>query len=146
MASKATNDAVQLLRRRQQAEEGALTSALAATGAAERARRRWEEESARLDASEDAGLAVLAALLPVEVAARLAGVSSARVRQAQQRAAAEVVAARVEELTGGTVAGRRRARREGRAEAVGGGVPAASGGAEAGSVVGAPSVLRGGDG
>ncbi|WP_213013687.1 hypothetical protein, partial [Paractinoplanes toevensis] len=142
---KATNGAVDLLRRRQRAEEVALTSALAATGAAERARRKWEEESARLDASEDAGLAVLAELLPVEVAAQLAGVSSARVRQAQQRAVAEVVAARVQELTGGTGQGRRaRARRAGRAGAADGGGPVV-GGAEAGPVLVSPSDRVGGD-
>ena len=138
MASKTTNNALEALRRRQAAERVALEAASAAGAAVERAREKRTAELVRLDATvgdaergEDVAVAVLAALVPADVAAELAAVTAARVRLAQQRAAPDEVSARVQELTGGVPV-----RRRGRPP--GGGQPAGPGRARgrAGLVVG----------
>jgi len=136
MASRTTNKAVELLKVRQAAERAALEAASEAGAAVGRAVARRAAEMARLDVAvseaergADIALAVLASLLPADVAAALTGETPARVRVGQQRAPVEDVTVRVDQLTGGAVVARRRGRprgsgaaRAGRAVAV---VPAA---------------------
>jgi hypothetical protein len=120
MASKTTNKAVELLKARQAAERAALEAASEAGLAVGRAVQRRAAEVARLDAAvseaeqgADLALAVLASLLPADVAAALTGATPARVRLGLQRAPVEDVTARVEQLTGGAVVARRRGRPRG---------------------------------
>lgn len=104
-------------------------AALAAAKAAERARGRRAAELARLDAAVgeadgavDLALAVLASLLPVDVAAQLAGASAARVRQAQQRAPQDEVARRAGVVVEAQPVGRRVGRPRGGGRPAGGGL------------------------
>lgn len=120
MASKMTNEAVAALKRRQAAELEALVGAESAAEIVGRARQRRADELERLDAAvgeaeqgEDLALAVLATLVPPDVAAGLAGVTPARVRQAQQRAPVEEVGARVQTLADGAPVPRLRGRPRG---------------------------------
>ncbi|RSM47790.1 hypothetical protein DMB66_47545 [Actinoplanes sp. ATCC 53533] len=120
MASKMTNKAVERLKARQAAERVALEAAAEAAAAVGRAVERRSVEVARLDAAvadaergADVALAVLASLVPADVAAVLTEETPARVRLGQQRAPVEDVTARVEQLTGGVVVARRRGRPRG---------------------------------
>jgi hypothetical protein len=129
MASKSTNKAIEALERRHVAERTALKAATDAGAAVRRAQERRAAELARLDAvvaeaeqGADVALAVLASLVAPDVAALLTEETPARVRQGQQRASAQDVAARVGELTDSVVAV---ARRRGRPP--GGGVQAGRG-------------------
>jgi hypothetical protein len=114
MASRMTNKAVEALRARHAAERAALEAASEAGAAVRRAVERRVAELARLDAvvaeaeqGADVALAVLASVVPADVAAALTEETPARVRLAQQRAPVEDVTARVEQLTGGAVVARR---------------------------------------
>lgn len=121
MASKTTNKAIEALERRHAAERTALKAAADAGAAVRRAQERRAAELARLDAvvaeaeqGADVAFAVLASLVTLDVAAMLTEETPARVRQGQQRASAEDVAARVGELTDVVVAvSRRRGRPRG---------------------------------
>jgi len=120
MASKTTNEAVEALNRRHAAERAALEAASAASAVVGRAVERRSVEVARLDAAvseaergADVALAVLASVVPADVAAALTEETPARLRLAQQRAPVEDVTARVEQLTGGAVVARRRGRPRG---------------------------------
>ncbi|MEV8509669.1 hypothetical protein AB0368_33245 [Actinoplanes sp. NPDC051475] len=111
MASKGTNKAIEALQRRHEAERAALKAATDAGAAVRRAQERRATELARLDAvvveaeqGADFALAVLASLVAPDVAAMLTEETPARVRQGQQRASAQEVAARVGELTDSVVA------------------------------------------
>ena len=115
MASKGTNKAIEALERRHVAERTALKAATDAGAAVRRAQERRAAELARLDAvvaeaeqGADVALAVLASLVALDVAAMLTEETPARVRQGQQRASAQDVAARVGELTDSVVAVARR--------------------------------------
>lgn len=129
MASKSTNKAIEALERRHVAERTALKAATDAGAAVRRAQERRAAELARLDAvvaeaeqGADVALAVLASLVAPDVAALLTEETPARVRQGQQRASAQDVAARVGELTDSVVAvARRRGRPPGGAARPGGG-------------------------
>lgn len=108
MASDSTNAAIDQMRRRHAAQESALRAVTVARGAVEKAQDRRATELERLDAAvseaqggHDAALAVLAELVPAAEVAGYAGESVARVREAQKRADAAVVSARVAELTEG---------------------------------------------
>jgi hypothetical protein len=90
------------------AQESALRSVASARDAVDKAHIRREEVVKRQDAAvaevergQDEALAVLAELVEVGLAAQYAGETVKRVKDAQQRAAADVVAARVAELTDG---------------------------------------------
>lgn len=130
-----TNGAIEALRRRHIAERAALKAATDAGAVVRRAQDRRAVELARLDAvvaaaerGADVALAVLASLMATEVAAVLTEETPARVRLGQQRAAAEDVAARVEQLTGGAAVSRRgRPRGSGKASVVRGAREAAPG-------------------
>ncbi|MFI5496602.1 hypothetical protein [Actinoplanes sp. NPDC051859] len=144
MASRATNETIAELKRRQAAELEALTDVTAASGTVDRVRQRRADALERLDADvrdaegrEDMALAVLAVLRP-DVAAGIADVTAARVRQAQQRAPVEEVGARVQELTGAAPPRRRgRPRGAGRPAAeTPGRVPAAGGSYDDGPIAG----------
>ncbi|GAA2470862.1 hypothetical protein [Winogradskya humida] len=129
MASKSTNKAIEVLERRHVAERTALKAATDAGAAVRRAQERRAAELARLDAvvveaeqGADIALAVLASLVAPDVAALLTEETPARVRQGQQRASAQDVAARVGELTDSVVpVARRRGRPPGGAVWPGGG-------------------------
>jgi hypothetical protein len=117
MASKTTNSAIDALRARHAAERAALEAATEAGAAVRRAQQRRAAELARWDAAvadaeagADVALAVLASLMPADVAATLTEETPARVRLGQQRAPVEDVTARVEQLSGGAVTVRRRGR------------------------------------
>src|SRR4051794_13008642 len=93
MASKTTNKAVEALKARHAAERTALEAASEAGAAVGRAVQRRAAEVARLDAAvaeaergADVALAVLASLVPPDVAAALTEETPARVRLGQQRA------------------------------------------------------------
>jgi hypothetical protein len=114
MASKSMNRASEVLARRHAAEEKALKVAVSAGVAVQRAQERRAVELARLDAAvadaergADTALAVLASLVPADVAALLAEETPARVRQAQQRAPGDEVSAQVQVLTGAAPVRRR---------------------------------------
>ncbi|MFG1995216.1 hypothetical protein ACGFJ7_35105 [Actinoplanes sp. NPDC048988] len=136
MASKGTNKAIEALQRRHEAERAALKAATDAGAAVRRARERRAAELARWDAvvveaeqGADFALAVLASLVAPDVAAMLTEETPARVRQGQQRASAQEVAARVGELTDSVVAvARRRGRPPGGGVQPGGGDVATSAG------------------
>jgi len=116
------------MRRYHAAQESALRAVAAARGTVGKTRDRRTVELERLDAAvseavgaEDEALAVLAELVPVVQVAAYAGETVKRVREAQQRASAEVVSARVAALTNGLPVrrGPGRPRRSGRGVAVG---------------------------
>jgi hypothetical protein len=120
MASKTTNKSVEALKARQAAERAALDAASEAGAAVGRAVQRRAAEVARLDAAvaeagrgADIALAVLASLVPADVAAVLTEETPARVRLGQQRAPVEDVTAQVDRLTGGAVVAPRRGRPRG---------------------------------
>ena len=121
MASDGTNDAVGVLRRQHAAELAALDAVKATQRTVQRHRDKRAAALVGLDAAvadaeqaHDEALAVLAALVP-ELAGDLAGVPAARVRQCVQRAPADRVRARVDELK--SAPARRRGRPPGRAPA-----------------------------
>ncbi|WP_433294562.1 hypothetical protein ACQP2F_33420 [Actinoplanes sp. CA-030573] len=108
MASDSTNVAIEQMRRRHAAQESALRAVAVARGGVEKAQDRRAAELERLDAAvseaqggHDEALAVLAELVPAAEVADYAGESVARVREAQKRADAAAVSARVAELTEG---------------------------------------------
>jgi hypothetical protein len=108
MASDSTNQAIEQMRRRHAAQESALRAVAVARGAVEKAQDRRAVELGRLDAAvseaergHDEALAVLAELVPAAEVADYAGEPVTRVREAQRRASAEVVSARVAALTDG---------------------------------------------
>lgn len=107
MASKSMNNATDILARQQASERDALKAAGTAGAAVQRAQERRAVELERLDRNvtdaegvADLALAVLASLVGADRAARLTGETSARLRQAQQRASVEDVGTRVQQLTG----------------------------------------------
>ena len=115
-----TNQAVAALKKRQAAELEALVGAATAAEVVSRAQQRRTDELQRLDAAvdeaergEDLALAVLATLMSPDVAAGLADVAPARMRQAQQRAPVDEVHSRVQALTDGAPVPRRRGRPRG---------------------------------